>query len=200
MVRSIWRSLIAMMIACSSIVSLGMVARPAVAADDPAAVGFASEQWLVIAQQVAEADAFSDLKLEKQPDSSWIVVVADVTNTGSNGTFTADQLKLGKEIATGLAPTSVVSVTPETAATSAFVYPIADSATLRFVLAYQVADLEADDALLILGNAAAPIGDAVIEKLAIDALAAPAPLAITQATVQNVEAGGVLSVLANGTS
>lgn len=178
---------------------LGFAAPTAALAATSGPTGFVSGQWLIVAQQATIADSFADLKLKGQTGKQWVVVVADVTNTGSNASFSAIGLEIGSldnGAGQGIAPTSFLSDVKLSAAkvdTTGSV-AIVDSATERIAAAYSIDKIAEADTSLIFGDQVLPLENAFVDKIDAAALDAPAPLVISQGTVQGISGSGVLTV------
>lgn len=162
--------------------------------------GFVSGQWLIVAQQVATADTFADLKLKDETGKQWVVVIADVTNMGSDTVFNASKMQFGSLDAgasSGIAPSNFL---PEAKGLSTAKLDaigsvkIADSATERVAIAYSAGEIAKGDAALIFGDQVLPLGSAFADKIGAAELETPKPLKISQATVQQVSPAGVLTV------
>lgn len=167
---------------------------PAMAASGAAPAGFVNGPWLVVVQQAAIDSEFADLKLAAKAGSDWLVVVADVTNTGSDGTFSVGDLGLGTldgGTVGAAAPDEVVSASAFGASKvdAGNTVAIADSQTARVVLAWSSKDVSAKDAALVLEDQKLPLKSTIDSALDASALDKPTPLAIEQAAL--VEANGV---------
>lgn len=205
MVRTFSRVMV-LVIALSLFQGVGSLApTPALAADVWAPSGFVSGQWLVVAQQAVLSKEFPELKLESKAGKQWVVVIADVTNTGSDTAFDATTLLFGsldKGVSSGIAPESFPTALNGFGAAKldpSGSMMIADSATERVAIAYSVGEIAGGDTSLILGDQELPLGRAFVDKLNDADLRSPAPLIISQATVQEVLDGGEVKIThANG--
>ncbi len=162
--------------------------------------GFVSGQWLIVVQQAATADSFAELKLKAESGKQWEVVIADVTNTGTDTKFDASKLRFGSisaGMSDGVAPASFLPDAKglSTAKLDAVgSVTIADSATERVAIAYSVGEIAKGEAALIFGDQALPLESAFVDKLSAANLEVPKPLVIGQATVQEVSVAGALTV------
>lgn len=163
---------------------LGFAAPTVALAATSGPAGFVSGQWLIVAQQATIADSFADLKLKEQAGKQWVVVVADVTNTGSNASFSATGLEIGSldnGASQGIAPNSFLSDVKLSAAKVDITGSVAivDSATERIAAAYSIDKIAEADTSLIFGDQVLPLENAFVDKIDVAALDAPAPLVIS---------------------
>ncbi|MGN6032994.1 MAG: hypothetical protein ACTHQE_15180 [Thermomicrobiales bacterium] len=163
------------------------------AADAETPSGFVDGQWLVVAQQAAIGAEFDDFSLAKRAGEDWVVVVADITNTGSDATFAIDDLELGAVdggTAGAVAPEKVLPATKFGASKveADNTVAIADSQTARVVLAYTSDAVSEKDAALVLGDQVLPLQRTLVDELDSSNLDKPDPFVVEQANL--LEANG----------
>lgn len=171
---------------------------PVLAAEAEVPSGFVSGQWFVIAQQAAIGAEFTDFSLAEDAGKDWVVVVADITNTGSDSVFAIDDLELGSVdggTAGAVAPEKVLPATKFGASKveADTTVAIADSQTARVVLAYASDDVSEKDAALVLGDQVLPLQRTLVDALDSGDLDKPAPLEIEQATITETD-GATLTI------
>lgn len=182
----------------------GFVGSPsAAAAEAEGPSGFVDGPWLVVAQQAAIGAEFDDFSLAKRAGEDWVVVVADITNTGSDSTFAIDDLELGAVdggTAGAVAPEKALPATKFGASKveADNTVAIADSQTARVVLAYASDAVSEKDAALVLGDQVLPLQRTLVDELDSTNLDKPEPLTIEQATVSGVSSGYLDVVTGSG--
>jgi hypothetical protein len=200
--------LVALLLSQGLLVSPGFVASAAAAAESSDS-GFVSDGWQIVVLQTVVAKSIPDYKIAEKKDTTNVLVLADVTNTGSDGSLALDSFGVrasddsdagGLDLQTTTAASKTFG-TSEIDATGAL--PFLDSQTRRLALVFSFSTKDGDASTVALGRAGQflPLANTVTKKINKVSLKEPASWTVAQASVQSVDGGGNLTVgLLSGTS
>lgn len=159
-------------------------------------VGMVSGAWRMMAWQIAVAPSFPEQGLDARSGSNWVILIADMTNTGVTGGLSVADVKLG-ESKVGGAPAESVRLSKSLgfeAIGDDGVLQVAENGTARVAIVFDYAG-DPQDLAVSIGDQHVSVASVFSETLSITNLPeAPTGMQLEVGTIQTLPSAAMLTV------